>query len=231
MAALFVTGTDTGCGKTTVTVALIEALRRRGLAVAGFKPVAAGAERRDGFLENDDALALRRASTPGLSYAEVNPFCFEEAVSPHIAGAVSDRLPSVDAIEGGLKALHARHDLVLVEGAGGWLVPLGPNLDIEALALRLGLPVLLVVGLRLGCLNHAQLTERAILASGAPLLGWVGSQVDPQMTRLRENLDTLDRRMRTPRLGLLRWHSGVDKSDTADRLDLDALLKRLSGPV
>lgn len=231
MTGVFITGTDTGCGKTTVAVALIEALRRRGLSVAGFKPVAAGAEQRDGLLKNDDAVALQRASTPGLTYPEVNPFCFAEPVSPHIAAAADERAISLDEILDGLLTLRARHDLVIVEGAGGWRVPLGPCLDIEALAVRLNLPVLLVVGLRLGCLNHAQLSEQAIQASGAPLLGWIASGVDPQMARRRENLDTLHERLGSPCFGALPFAGRVDKHLTADTLDLDALLKRLPAAV
>lgn len=227
MTGLFVTGTDTGCGKTTVSLALITALRRRGLSVAGFKPVAAGAAWHDGILQNDDALALRQASDPGLSYVEVNPFCFEAPVSPHIAASGSELRVSVDLIYGRLLALSKRHDLVIVEGAGGWRVPLGPDLDIEALALALGLPVLLVVGLRLGCLNHAQLSAEAIAASGAPLLGWVGSQVDPAMDRLEENLDTLRERLAVPCLGVLRAPEGLDKTEMPAALDLDALLNKV----
>jgi dethiobiotin synthetase len=228
MQGLFVTGTDTGCGKTRVAVALIASLRRRGLSVAGFKPVAAGAQRHDGLLKNDDAMALLRVSSPGLSYAEVNPFCFEEPVSPHIAAAAGSRTVSLAEIADRLQSLCLRHDLVVVEGAGGWRVPLGPELDIEALAVGLKLPILLVVGLRLGCLNHAQLSEQAIEASGAPLLGWVGSEVDPQMPRRRENLDTLKQRLHSPGLGVLPFRAELDKHLTGDFLDLDALLKRVS---
>lgn len=224
MRGVFLTGTDTGCGKTHVATALIEALRGRGCDVAGFKPVAAGATIRDGELQNDDALALRRASDPSLSYAQVNPYCLAEPVSPHLAAAAAGVRISPHVIATRLHHIGRRRDLVIVEGAGGWYVPLGPNLDIAGLVRHLHLPVILVVGLRLGCLNHAQLSERAILASGAALLGWVASQVDPQMARLGENLDTLRARLDSPCLGVLPHPASAHGDKHAVPFDLDAIV-------
>lgn len=222
--SLFVTGTDTGCGKTHVSLALIAALRRRGFQVAGFKPVAAGAELCDGELQNDDALALQRASDARLAYAEVNPFCFPRPVSPHIEAQARRTRISKHIIAARLHRLELRMDRVVVEGAGGWRVPLGPDLDIAGLVRYLDLPVVLVVGLRLGCLNHALLSASAILDSGASLLGWIGSQVDPHMACLRENVDTLVERLGVPPLGVLPHPASETGGLALPAFDLDALL-------
>ncbi len=224
MRGLFVTGTDTGCGKTQVATALIRGLRARGLRVAGFKPVAAGAEHRDGLLQNDDALALGRASGLSLPYAAVNPYCFAPPVSPHLAAAEAGETIDPEVIVAAAAALAARSDMLIVEGAGGWLVPLGPGLDLADLVPALGLPVVLVVGLRLGCLNHARLSEQAIRASGARLFGWIGSQVDPQMARLNGNITTLEDRLSSPCLGILPHPQSNTRLEPARRLDLDACL-------
>jgi len=200
---VFVTGTDTDCGKTRVSVALILQLREQGIRVAGFKPVAAGGDWRDGKMRNDDALALRAASGLDTPYATLNPYCFAPPISPHLAAAQAGETIEVGPIRAACAELAADCDFLVVEGAGGWRVPLGRELDIQGLALELGLPVLLVVGLRLGCLNHALLSEQAILQSGARLLGWIGSQVDPAMARLNENIATLRSGLSTPCLGIL----------------------------
>jgi dethiobiotin synthetase len=200
---LFVTGTDTGCGKTWAAVTLIGALRRHGLRVAGFKPVAAGARPVDGELRNDDALALRRASGLDLDYGLVNPYCFEPPVAPHIAAAEIGVDIERPLLQDAAQRLGAQADLIVAEGAGGWCVPLGPGIDMQDLAGWLGLPVLMVVGLRLGCLNHALLTERAILESGLPLLGWLGAPVESRMSRAGQNLDALRERLAAPCVGVL----------------------------
>ena len=223
MHGVFLTGTDTGCGKTHAAVGLIRALRQQGLRVAGYKPVAAGAATCDGILQNDDALALWRAGSPGFSYHQVNPYCLSEPVSPHLAAAASNVQIAAEVIADGLVDLAARSDCVVVEGAGGWFVPLSPNLDIAGLARHLDLPVILVVGLRLGCLNHAQLSEKAIMASGASLLGWIGSQVDPVMARVEENLDTLRQRLVSPCLGVLPYRPSGHSAQADAAFDLDAL--------
>ncbi|MDH5454295.1 MAG: dethiobiotin synthase, partial [Paracoccaceae bacterium] len=193
---VFVTGTDTDCGKTYAAVALIGRLRERGMAVAGLKPVAAGATGcSDEVLRNDDALALMAASGLEIPYAVVNPYCFAPAIAPHLAAAESGVEISLARIRAACAEAAAVCDFIVVEGAGGWRVPLAPALDVQGLALALGLPVVLVVGLRLGCLNHALLSEQAILASGARLCGWIGSQVDPDMQRLNENIAVLNTRL------------------------------------
>ena len=200
---VFVTGTDTGCGKTRVSVVLIEQLRARGIRVGGFKPVAAGSELHDGELRNDDTLALIGASGLDVPYRVANPYCFEPAIAPHLAAAEAGIKIEPGPILAACDELASGCEFLVVEGAGGWRVPLGPRFDLQGLALELGLPVLLVVGLRLGCLNHALLSEQSILASGARLLGWVGSQVDPGMARLNENIAALSARLSRPCLGIL----------------------------
>jgi dethiobiotin synthetase len=217
---LFVTGTDTDCGKTRVAVAVIRRLRADGLRVAGFKPVAAGAEPGpDGALRNADALALAAASGLDLAYELVNPYCFAPPIAPHIAATEAGVTIEAGRLRAVFDGLARSCDLVVTEGAGGWRVPLGPGFDIQSLALDLRLPVVLVVGLRLGCLNHAQLTEQSILASGARLLGWIGSAVDPHMARRDDNLAALGTLLASPCLGVL-GHAGGPAEELAalDRL-------------
>lgn len=217
---VFITGTDTGSGKTEVAVALLQGLGRSGLRAVGYKPVASGAACIDGILQNDDALALQRASAPGVSYADINPYCFSPAIAPHLAA----RDAGVD-IDSSRIVAHYRHlaasvDWVVVEGAGGWRVPLSSDgWDMSSLALTLGVPVILVVGLRLGCINHALLSEQSILESGAPLLGWIGSAVDPSMQRMDDNIETLRQLLGRPCLGIL----PNDRSDGA----IDAISRRV----
>jgi dethiobiotin synthetase len=205
MNGLFITGTDTGCGKTHVSAELILALREHGKRVAPFKPVAAGAVRNGGEWQNDDALTLIEAAGSDWDYRDVNPYCYEAAVSPHLASRDVNLAVELPEIRRTARALAARSDCVVAEGAGGWMVPLADHLDISDVALALELPVILVVGLRLGCLNHARLSEFAILQSGVRLGGWIASQVDPDMERVAENLETLHDKLRSPCLGVLPW--------------------------
>ena len=213
---LFVTGTDTGVGKTLVAAALLRGAEQRGWRAVGMKPVAAGELRQteDGML-NADVIALRNASNVRMPHAQINPYAFAESIAPHIgaqrAGMVIDR----DRICGAFDALALGADLVVVEGAGGFLVPLGPRLDFADLAAHLALPVVLVVGLRLGCLNHALLTQEAILARGLPLAGWVGNCIDPRLDAVADNIAALRSRLRAPLLATIAWH------DQADQIDLE----------
>lgn len=218
---VFITGTDTGCGKTHVAAALIRGLREVGLRVACLKPVAAGAARRDGLLRNDDALTLRSAAATDADYDLSNPYCFEPPVSPHIAATEAGVEIRCTRILDVAARLARTADLLVVEGAGGWYVPLSDGLDVADLAGAMGYPVVFVVGLRLGCINHARLTERAIRDSGVPLLGWVASQVDPQMARLAQNITTLRERLESPCLGIL--YSGGTPGDGRSHLDITAL--------
>lgn len=193
---LFVTGTDTGVGKTRVATALLETGTRLGLSMAPMKPIASGAE----FLEtasgetqlrNEDALALLAAAGGRFPYHAINPYCFEPAISPHIAAAEAGVTIDPRVIVASSRALATNCDWLVVEGAGGWYAPLGADLTVAGLAEALELPVLLVVGLRLGCLNHAMLSRQAIERSGLKLAGWAVSEIDPSMPRRAENLASL----------------------------------------
>ena len=215
--AYFIAGTDTGIGKTHTACALLHAFRARGLSAVGMKPVAAGVEA-DG--ENEDVVLLRQASSIAVAPALANPFCFAEPIAPHIAAADERVTVTAAPIAAALDALRQQADVVLVEGVGGLLVPLGEDFDAADLAVALALPVILVVGMRLGCLNHALLTQEAIAARGLKLAGWIANRVDPQMRRFAENLATLEARLPAPLLGVI--PHGVGGADAARHLDLPA---------
>jgi dethiobiotin synthetase len=222
---LFVAGTDTGVGKTLVASALLHAARARAWRCVGLKPVASGAGRLGGQLRNADALALAEAMSEPLRYGEINPIALEPAIAPHIAAAASGiTLSAVDL------AAHCRRvleqypcELAVIEGAGGWRVPLGPQETLADLARELGVPVLLVVGMRLGCVNHALLSAEAIRRDGLRLAGWVATQLDPDMPSLAENLETLQHWLGAPRVGWIPHREGLAARDVAHMLDLDAL--------
>lgn len=225
MTAYFVTGTDTGVGKTTVTVALLAAAAARGLRTLALKPVAAGAVPTPQGLRNEDALALRAAMTVPLAYEEVNPVLLPAPLSPHLAARQAGRRVSVAQLAGFCRgALQHRADLALVEGAGGWRVPLNEHELLSGLPHTLTLPVILVVGLRLGCLNHALLTAEAIARDGLRLAAWVGNTVDPHMTARDDNVATLQRLLPAPCLGVLPWQEAATPAVHAARLDLGPLL-------
>lgn len=191
---LYITGTDTGVGKTLVAAALVHLAASEGRRVVGLKPVATGATRTDDGLRNDDALALLGASSVVLPYDLVNPCCFEPAIAPHLAAAERGVSIEIPRLLEGYRAATREADLAIVEGAGGWRVPLHPGGFLSDLPEQLGLGVILVVGLRLGCLNHARLTFEAIERAGrCPFIGWVGNQVDPGFARQEETVATLAR--------------------------------------
>ena len=203
MFSVYVSGTDTGIGKTLASCALLHALRGHGLRGAGMKPVASGCERIDGEWKNADALALQAAGEPGIAYADINPFALEHPIAPELAArdaGIDVDLPSILAAHARL-AEHA--DALVVEGVGGWSAPLSASLMQADLVRALRLPVLLVVGLRLGCLNHALLSARAIAADGAHLAGWIASHVDPAMERVDDNIAMLRERLPAPCWGVL----------------------------
>lgn len=197
----FIAGTDTGVGKTVVACALLRALARHQGRVVGMKPVAAGAVRmRDGGWANEDTLALRAASTIAVPPELDNPILLPDPLSPHIAAARGGTPVDIERIVDAHRALTKLADAVVVEGAGGFLVPLSDTLTGADLARALGLPVVLVVGLRLGCLNHALLTAEAIDARGLVLAGWVANRIDPHMDAVDENIAFLRRRLAAPLL-------------------------------
>ena len=199
--SLFVTGTDTGVGKTLITAALLRVLREGGHCVAGMKPIAAGSMAGPDGLANDDALLLQAESSARHPYGDVNPWLFEPAIAPHIAAAEAGVTIDVARIVEAHAQLQRSADVVLAEGAGGFLVPLDAERSMAELPVRLRMDVILVVGLRLGCLNHALLTAEAIAARGLALAGWVGNHIDPGFARMQANLDTLKVRISAPCLG------------------------------
>lgn len=220
---VFVTGTDTGVGKTVIACALVRGLRELGARVAVMKPVASGATRTAEGLRNADALALIEASGTTTPYVLVNPYCFEPAVSPHIAAKEAMIEIDIDTIKEGFNTLAAEADWVVIEGAGGWLAPINDRQSMADLALALEAPALVVVGVRLGCLNHAQLTRFAVAARGVPFAGWIASGVDPAMERTAENLASLERLLGEPALAVAPCEPGVAAS-----LRLEAAAARLA---
>jgi dethiobiotin synthetase len=200
---LFVTGTDTGIGKTVIACGLVRAFVARGERVAVMKPIASGAERTPEGLRNEDALALLRAANVPLRYGQVNPFCFEPAISPHIAAEDAKIEIDLRVIASGLDELRRSADRVIIEGAGGWLAPINRRESMAELARALAVPALMVVGLRLGCLNHAQLTRLGIDAAGVPFAGWIANRMQTAMEREAENLATLERRLGQPPLSIV----------------------------
>jgi len=198
----FVTGTDTGVGKTLITAALLLNARAFGLRAVGVKPVSAGCTLVNGQLVNADALLLQRYSSVPLDYAQVNPVALEPAMAPHIAAARAGLDLRADVLAAAVaRVADQGHDVLLVEGAGGWLVPLNDTETMANVAVKLGYPVILVVAMRLGCLNHALLTAKAIKAAGLHLAGWVANATGPAMEAFDENLQTLEQRLPALRLG------------------------------
>jgi dethiobiotin synthetase len=216
----FVTGTDTGIGKTLITLGLMQHLQDRGFTVAGMKPVASGCETTAQGLRNDDAAQLQRQASCRLSYAQVNPVALAAPVAPHIAARQDSAGISVASIRRVFDDVAKQADRVVVEGVGGWRVPLGERETLADLARALGLPVVLVVGMRLGCLNHALLTAEAIAHDGLHLAGWVANCLPPAPEALEENIIALETRLSAPLLGVVPALSGQDAQDIARRLTL-----------
>lgn len=202
--AYFITGTDTDAGKTTVAAGLLHAARLHGLSTAAGKPVASGCVMTPQGLRNADALALQAECSLALSYDEVNPLALAPAIAPHLAAREAGVELTVDSLLKPMRhILDQQADFTLIEGAGGWRVPLAGRSNLSDLAIALGLPVILVVGIRLGCINHALLTAEAIARDGLHLAGWVANLIDPETSRLEENLVTLVERLPAPCLGLV----------------------------
>lgn len=203
----FVAGTDTEIGKTYVSCALLRSAQDQGLQVLGLKPVAAGADcNYQGQLENEDAVALKRASNIEIGMRELNPACLPEPLSPHIAASRAQCHLSVEKLVEELQpGLDKSADLILVEGAGGWRVPLSDSETMADLAIALALPVILVVGMRLGCLNHALLTAEAIRRDGLALYGWVANDLSGDMAAFEENVATLKCRIDAPMIATIAY--------------------------
>ncbi|WP_426662172.1 dethiobiotin synthase [Rhodanobacter aciditrophus] len=219
---VFIAGTDTGIGKTHASCALLHALRAAGRDAVGMKPVASGCEETPEGLRNEDALALQAAGPAGVAYAAINPVSLRAPLSPHLAAAREGVTITLPPLRAAFDALRAAHDMVVVEGVGGWRVPLAPGLFASDIAKAWELPVVFVVGLRLGCLSHSLLSAEAILADGCRLAGWIGNRIDPAMLAVDENVATLRELLPAPCLGVL--PHGVPPAQAAAGLDLAALV-------
>jgi len=203
VAGFFITGTDTGVGKTWATVALMRFLRSQGRSVLGMKPVACGCFWQDGGRRNEDALLLMENASLPVDYAKLNIYAFERPVSPHLAAQQAGEAVQIDRIVRHCRELERLADCVLVEGVGGWEVPLNAGERVSHLAMGLELPVILVVGMRLGCLNHAWLTHEAMLRAGVACAGWIANCVEADFSCLEENIETLRSGLSSPCLGVI----------------------------
>lgn len=216
----FITGTDTGVGKTRVSAALLYRLQQTGITAAGMKPVASGCRRTPHGLRNDDAELLQRYSGITLPYDSVNPYAFEPAIAPHLAAAEIGATIDIAVIRHRYAEIAARCACVIVEGAGGWLTPVDTDRTLADVAAALQLPVILVVGVRLGCINHALLTQAAVAATGLPLAGWVANHIDPACERQDAIVTSLARSLGAPCLGRLNHAPESDIPASAAYLSL-----------
>ena len=216
----FVTGTDTGVGKTLISCALLHGFAAQGKRVAGMKPIAAGCNPGE---QNEDVLRLHASSNVKADFGQVNPYRFAPAVAPHLAAQLAGVSIDVGYILESYSVLAGQAEVLIVEGAGGFLVPLNDGQDGGELARQMGLPVILVVGMRLGCLNHALLTVEAISARGLPLAGWVANIVDAGMTVIEQNIAALQRRIAAPLLGTVPYLPEADARVASGYLHLERL--------
>ena len=212
----FITGTDTEVGKTHVSVALLDRLKKQGLRVAGMKPVAAGCEETAEGLRNEDALALQAASSIALAYETLNPYAFAPPIAPHLAAEDAGITIEMERILTAYHDIASQVDQVIVEGAGGWRVPLNDAQDMSDLAVALGLPVVLVVDIRLGCINHALLSAQAIAARGLPLAGWIANHAHGPYERSTDNIASLEARITAPLLGVIPYQGDITTGQMAD---------------
>ncbi len=208
--AYFITGTDTGVGKTFVSCALLRTFARKGLRAVGMKPVAAGCRLEQGALLSEDVEQLLTAGNVAATPQEISPYAFEPPLAPHIAARMAGKSIGLEPILQSYAALRQRADAVVVEGVGGFRVPLNDNLDTADLAKALQLPVILVVGMRLGCLNHALLTRDAIAQAGLTISGWVANEIEPDMPAFAENVEALAQRLPAPLLSVVRYGGTMD---------------------
>ena len=220
---LFITGTDTGIGKTWATLGLMARLQARGLVVNGMKPVASGSERQEGQLRNADAVLIRNQCSCPVTYHQVNPYAFAEPIAPHIAAHKERVRVDLDALAAAYRALAATSDRVIVEGIGGWRVPLSGGIQTEDLVRQLNLAVVLVVGLRLGCINHALLTSESIHAAGLTFAGWVGNGICRDYKEKQATLDYLTRHIAAPYLGSIPWMDQLNPAQIGAAIEVDRL--------
>lgn len=220
----FITGTDTDVGKTVTALSLMQALQYKGYRVGGFKPVSAGCKRTADGLINDDAKLLQQDSSLNLPYSIVNPFAFEPPIAPHIAAEQAGVTINLEQIQSCYTQIASQNDLVIVEGAGGWLVPISDEQTMADVARALDLPVILVIGIRLGCLNHGMLTMHSILSSDLACSGWIANHLAPESTTSKENVRYLQQHFDAPLIAQLPFDYTLSSADRTGYFDLDLLL-------
>jgi len=216
----FITGTDTAVGKTWCSLGLMARLQQQGKTVVAMKPVASGCARTAAGLRNDDALRLQAQASVALPYETVNPYAFAPAIAPHIAAAQAGATIEIATVVETFEQLHKQAEMTVVEGVGGWQVPLNDRESVADLARALALPVILVVGLRLGCINHALLSAESIRASGCRLAGWIGNGVDPAMQQQQDTIAAINRRIHAPLLGIVPYQQELAPAAIACHLRL-----------
>ncbi|GAB2680081.1 dethiobiotin synthase [Aliiglaciecola sp. 3_MG-2023] len=222
--SIFITGTDTDAGKTVIATAILQLAADRGLSTIGFKPVSAGCSETAEGLRNDDALALLAASTKGMAYERINPIAFADPVAPHLAAKRMGVTVETQKISSAYQYLvNQNADLLLTEGAGGWRLPLSECAFLSDFVIQHKIPVVLVVGMKLGCLNHALLTYQAISADGLEVIGWVANQIDDQMLYLQDNIDSLKALLPAPCLGVVPKLANTKQA--AEYLSIERLLQ------
>jgi len=222
--AFFITGSDTAVGKTLVGTALLKLAHEAGLSTLGLKPVAAGCHLRDGLQVNEDAWELMHSSSVAMNYPAVNPVALREPMAPHIAAAREGVELHATLLANHCQKLLPSAEFVVIEGAGGWLVPINASETMADIAVQLARPVILVVGMRLGCINHALLSAAAIRSAGLTLVGWVANRIDPDMAVPNENIATLKERLNAPLLGEIPFLENPDAVFAAPHLQVNSLL-------
>lgn len=223
----FVTGTDTGVGKTMVSAAILEAAKAQGKRTLAMKPIASGCDQTPEGLRNEDALILQQAITEKLPYDQINPVALEPAIAPHVAAQQAGKNVTAQRLIGFCRGLQIQPaDLLLVEGAGGWRVPLNDRETYAAMPRELGMPVILIVALKLGCINHALLSAEAIRADGLTIAGWVANRIESEpMDCEQETLNYLTTHLGTPCLGVLPWLEQPEPAALASYLNIDTLFE------
>ncbi|MEZ8144224.1 dethiobiotin synthase [Enterovibrio norvegicus FF-33] len=219
----FVTGTDTEVGKTVASMAIMQAVSKAGYSVVGYKPVAAGSEETEQGPMNSDAIRLRECSTVDVRYQDVNPCLLEAACSPHIAAEIENSSVDFALLSDGLRNIQTKADVTLVEGAGGWRVPVSYDSTLADWVGEEKLPVILVVGIKLGCLNHAYLTAEAIRRDGLEVVGWVANRINPGTEHYSDIVKTLEHHLKVPKLGEIPYMPSIKSRDLSGYIDIAPL--------